>query len=47
MNISYTKKYDYLLPNSILENTQQYNIENYGLLKLKYNLIIEKDNPLY
>ena len=36
MNISYTKKCDYLLPNLILENKEQYNIRKYGLLRLKY-----------
>ena len=28
MNISYTKQGDYLLPNLILENKEQYNIKN-------------------
>lgn len=36
MNISYTKKGDYLLLNLILENKKQYNIGKYGLLKLNY-----------
>lgn len=36
MNISYTKKGDYLLPNLILENKKQYNIGKYGLLRLNY-----------
>lgn len=36
MNISYTKKGDYLLPNLILENKKQYNIGKYGLLRLEY-----------
>ena len=36
MNISYTNKGDYLLPNLILENKKQYNIGKYGLLKLEY-----------
>ena len=36
MNISYTKKGDYLLPDLILENKKQYNIEKYGLLRLNY-----------
>lgn len=36
MNISYTKKGDYLLPNLILENKEQYNIRKYGLLRLNY-----------
>ena len=36
MNISYTKKDDYLLPNLILENKKQYNIGKYGLLGLNY-----------
>ena len=36
MNISYTKKNDYLLPNLILETKKQYNIGKYGLLRLNY-----------
>lgn len=36
MNISYTKKGDYLLPNLILEDKKQYNIGKYGLLRLNY-----------
>lgn len=36
MNISYTKKGDYLLPNLILKETVQYNIGKYGLLRLEY-----------
>ena len=36
MNISYTKKGDYLLPDLILENKKQYNIGKYGLLGLNY-----------
>ena len=36
MNISYTKKGDYLLPDLILENKKQYNIEKYVLLRLNY-----------
>ena len=36
MNIGYTKKGDYLLPNLILENKKQYNIGKYGLLRLNY-----------
>ena len=36
MNISYTKKGDYLLPDLILENKKQYNIGKYGLLILNY-----------
>ena len=36
MNISYTKQGDYLLPNLILDNIVQYNIEKYGLLRLEY-----------
>lgn len=36
MNISYTKKDDYLLPNLILENKKQYNIGKYELLRLNY-----------
>ena len=31
MNISYTRKGDYLLPNLILENKEQYNIRKYGI----------------
>ena len=36
MNISYTKKGDYLLPNLILKEKEQFNIGKYGLLKLEY-----------
>lgn len=36
MNISCTKKGDYLLPDLILENKKQYNIGKYGLLRLEY-----------
>ena len=36
MNISYTKKGDYLLPNLILKDKEQYNIGKYGLLRLQY-----------
>ena len=36
MNISYTKKGDYLLPNLILKEKIQYNIGKYGLLRLGY-----------
>lgn len=36
MNISYTKQGDYLLPNLILKDKEQYNIGKYGLLKLEY-----------
>lgn len=36
MNISYTKKGDYLLPDLILENKKQYNIGKYRLLRLNY-----------
>ncbi len=36
MNISYTKKGDYLLPNLILKEKVQFNIEKYGLLRLEY-----------
>ena len=36
MNISYTKNGDYLLPNLILKDKEQYNIGKYGLLKLNY-----------
>ena len=36
MNISYTKKGDYLLPNLILKEKVQYNIGKYGLLRLQY-----------
>ena len=41
MNISYTKKGDYLLPDLILKDKEQYNIGKYGLLRLNY---IKKDN---
>lgn len=36
MNISYTKKGDYLLPNLMLKEKVQYNIGKYGLLRLEY-----------
>ena len=36
MNISYTKQGDYLLPNLMLKDKEQYNIGKYGLLKLNY-----------
>lgn len=36
MNISYTKKGDYLLPNLKLEDKERFNIGKYGLLKLEY-----------
>ncbi|MDD5836095.1 MAG: TnpV protein [bacterium] len=36
MNISYTRKGDYLLPNLILKEKVQYNIGKYGLLRLEY-----------
>ncbi len=36
MNISYTKNGDYLLPNLMLKEKVQYNIEKYGLLRLEY-----------
>ena len=36
MNISYTKKGDYLLADLILEDKKQYNIGKYGLLRLNY-----------
>ena len=36
MNISYTKQGDYLLPNLILKNKEQFNIGKYGLLRLEY-----------
>ena len=36
MNISYTKKGDYLLPNLILKDKEQFNIGKFGLLKLEY-----------
>ena len=39
MNISYTRKGDYLLPNLILKDKEQFNIGKYGLLKLKINNI--------
>ena len=35
MNISYTKKGDYLLPNLILKDKEQFNIGKYGLLRLE------------
>ena len=36
MNISCTRKGDYLLPNLILKEKVQYNIGKYGLLRLEY-----------
>ena len=36
MNISYTKKGDFLLPNLILKDKEQFNIGKYGLLRLNY-----------
>lgn len=36
MNISYTKKGDYLLSNLMLKDKVQYNIGKYGLLRLEY-----------
>lgn len=36
MNISYTKKGDYLLPDLIIKDKKQYNIGKYGLLRLGY-----------
>ena len=36
MNISYTRKGDYLLPDLILKEKVQYNIGKYGLLRLQY-----------
>ena len=36
MNISYIKKGDYLLPDLILKDKEQFNIGKYGLLRLNY-----------
>ena len=36
MNISYTKQGDFLLPNLILKDKEQFNIGKYGLLRLEY-----------
>lgn len=36
MNISYTRKGDYLLPNLILKDKEQFNIGKFGLLRLEY-----------
>ena len=36
MNISYTKKGDYLLSDLILKDKEQFNIGKYGLLRLNY-----------
>ena len=36
MNVSYTNKGDYLLPNLILKEKVQFNIGKYGLLRLNY-----------
>ena len=45
MNISYTRIGDYLLPNLILKDKEQFNIGKYGLLKLEY--LKKKKNVLY
>lgn len=36
MNISYTKKGDYLLPDLILEDKERFSMGKYGLLRLNY-----------
>ena len=36
MNISYTKKGDYLLPDLVLEDKERFSIGKYGLLRLNY-----------
>ena len=36
MSISYTKSGDYLLPDLILKDKEQFNIGKYGLLRLEY-----------
>ena len=36
MDIGYTKKGDYLLPDLKLENKERFNIGKYGLLRLNY-----------
>lgn len=36
MNISYTNKGDYLLPDLKLEDKERFNVGKYGLLKLEY-----------
>ncbi len=36
MNISYTRKGDYLLPTLKLKDKEEFNIGKYGLLKLEY-----------
>lgn len=36
MNISYTKQGDYLLPNLILKDKEQFNIGKYGVLRLEF-----------
>ena len=36
MNISYTRKGDYLLPDLKLKDKERFNIGKYGLLKLEY-----------
>lgn len=41
MNISYTNRGDYLLPDLILEDKERFNIGKYGLLRLNY---IKKEN---
>lgn len=36
MNVSYTKKGNYLLPDLKLEDKERFNIGKYGLLRLEY-----------
>ena len=36
MNVSYTKKGNYLLPDLKLEDKERFNIGKYGLIKLEY-----------
>ena len=36
MNIEYVKNGDYLLPNLVLENDDNEQIDKYGLLRLNY-----------
>lgn len=36
MNVSYTKKDNYLLPDLKLEDKERFNIGKYGLLRLEY-----------
>lgn len=44
MKIEYIKNGDYLLPNLELKEQENYNLNNYGLLKLDY---LKKNNKIF